>query len=91
MESFQKAYNRIGDAPKEQEYIEKMIELQKNEWLYPDAEPPEVKIKTHEKLAKCLLKQGKFKDASVILDEANKLRDELTTQKPAEKKETEDS
>ena len=29
LESFQKAYNRIGDAPKEQEYIEKMIELQK--------------------------------------------------------------
>ena len=40
-------------------------------------------------MAKCLLKQGKFKDASVILGEANKLRDEFATQKPAEKKERE--
>ena len=39
------------------------------------------KIKTREDLAKCLLKQGKFKDASVILGEANKLRDELWNRK----------
>ena len=92
LDSFQIAYNRIGDAPKEQEYIEKMIELQKSECLQSRLEGwaefgTEVKIKTHEKLAKCLLKQGKFKDASVILGEANKLRDEFATQKPAEKKE----
>ena len=45
------------------------------------------KIKTREDLAKCLLKQGKFKDASVILGEANKLRDELSNQKRKEEKE----
>jgi len=87
LESFQKAYNRIGDAPKEQEYIEKIIEFQKTgDWNIDSAPTLEEQIKIREDLAKCLLKQGKFKPASVILDEANKLRDEFATQKPAEKK-----
>jgi hypothetical protein len=80
-DAFTKAYRKVGNAAKEQEYFEKLTGFKKIITV-----DPEGRIKTREDMAKCLLKQGKFKDASVILDEANKLRDELATQKPAEKK-----
>jgi len=80
--AFTKAYRKVGNAAKEQEYTEKLVGFEKIITV-----DPKDRIKTREDLAKCLLKQGKFKDASVILGEANRLRDELTTPKPAEKKE----
>ena len=66
------------NTAKEQEYTEKLIEYEKTgDWNIDSAPTLEEQIKTRENLAKCLLKQGKRKDASVILGEANKLRDEL--------------
>jgi len=86
---FATAYWKVGNAPKQQEYIEKIIEFEKVLHVVHGQVQGNVeqlltldkKIKTREDLAKCLLKQGKFKDASVILGEANKLRDELSDQK----------
>ena len=78
------AYRNVGNAPKEQEYIEKSIEFEKKG--FSDIE---IQMKHREDLAKCLLKQGKFKYASTALEQANKLRDELGSQKPVKKREQE--